>query len=394
MRWGTKATRGSHPDPPAQRALRFGELLGSHAQVLDLLDRAAALRGLAKRVREECGVHIGLAGLAESEDLLVLRQWDGLWQGDGMPGSTLHDLHVPIGLGLGGRVYERLEPVWVDDYRRSDVITHDFDVPISADDVRSMMAVPMMLDGRTQGVLYAAMREPVGFSDRQLDTALEIAGTGALALQTASAAERQRQNAVSAERRKMASELHDSVGAQLFRMGAELRDLRNSVGGEAADLLARLDSLQDQLAETASTFRESVHALDHDEPPAGRLAAALTRDCAEFGKRTGISAQSVEIGPVADCDAERGRVLLAVAREALLNVEKHSSASSVLISSVALDGGLAVSVADDGDGASVRDSDGIGLRSAADRVGSLGGTLSTVVNEDGGLTVRVWMPRP
>ena len=84
MRWGTKATRGSHPDPPAQRALRFGELLGSHAQVLDLLDRAAALRGLAKRVREECGVHIGLAGLAESDDLLVLRQWDGLWQGDGV----------------------------------------------------------------------------------------------------------------------------------------------------------------------------------------------------------------------------------------------------------------------------------------------------------------------
>ncbi|MFD0489043.1 GAF domain-containing sensor histidine kinase [Saccharopolyspora erythraea] len=371
----------------AEQGVRFDELLDEHSQVLNLLDDTVALRGLAQRIRHECGAHIGLAGPVESEQLLVLRQWNGTWA-DG-----LHDLHVPMGLGLGGLSFAELRPVWVDDYCASELITHDFDRPISADGIRTMLAVPMVRAGRVHGVVYAAMREITDFGGRRLDAAVNVANSGGLALQTADAARRQRETAAAAERRRIASALHDSVGAQLFRIGAELRDLRTHAEDGSTALLDRLVSLENQIAETASAFRESVHALDHDEPSGG-LAATLSGDCAAFQRRTGVTAQAVEIGTTPDCGPHRTRVLVAAAREALLNVEKHAAAHSVLISVIALDDGVTVSVADDGNGWNdhAAAGNGIGLRSTADRVEEVGGTMSVVTNEDGGLTVRIWVP--
>lgn len=367
---------------------RFEDLLTEHMHALDLLDRAAALRGLAQEVRERTGAHIGFAGPTEDEDLLVLRHWSGT-QATGM-----HDLHVPLGRGLGGSAFARSMPVWVEDYTLSKSITHDFDVPISDEGIRSMLAVPMIRNGRILGVVYAAMREVVELGDRRLDTVVDLANSGALALETASAAQRQRETAAAGERRRIASWLHDSVGARLFRIGAELRDMRSLLDGSATELTERLQSLERQLAETSSEFRESVYSMDHDETGRG-VSGTLSGDCTRFEHRTGIQAQTVEIGTVPECDPERARVLVAAAREALLNVEKHSGARSVLVSVVEWHGGVVVSVADDGHGwpeDGEGSHSGIGLSSMTDRIESVGGSLSVVANEDGGLTVRAWVP--
>lgn len=376
----TKAERA------AEQEVRFDQLLGEHQHVLSLLDSTAALRGLAQRMREVNGAHIGLAGPIESNDLLVLRQWNGTHA------TGLHDLHVPAGIGLGGRAFAELQPVWVHDYRASDLITHDFDGAISADGIKTMLAVPMLRSGRLYGVVYAAMRELTEFGDRQLDGAVNIARSGALALQTAEDAQRQRENSVAAERRRVAAALHDSVGARLFHIGSELHDLRTSAGeaSEGQQLLNRLVSLENQLAETASAFRESLYALE-DVEPAGALTAALSSSCASFEQRTGISAQVVEIGTAPTCDQYRQRVLVASVREALLNVEKHARARSVLVSLVGLDAGLTLSIADDGVGWDDAEP-GVGTRSMCERVEEVGGSVSAVTNEDGGLTVRIWVP--
>jgi signal transduction histidine kinase len=383
---GSRSRLRTRGEPAAEQAVQFDQLLDEHQHVLSLLDSTAALRGLAARIREICGAHIGLAGPIESEDLLVLRQWNGT------QASGLHDLHVPPGIGLGGLAFSELQPVWVHDYTTSDLITHDFDFAISADGIKTMLAVPMVRSGRIYGVVYAAMRELTEFSDRQLDGAINVARSGALALQTAADAQRQRESSAAAERRRVAAALHDSVGAQLFRLGTELRDLRTTAGegGEGQQLLSRLASLEDQLAETASAFRESIYALE-DEPPSGGLAAVLSGNCTSFQERTGIAAQAVEVGELPECDPHRQRVLTAAAREALLNVEKHARARSVLVSLTGLDSGLALSIADDGVGWAEQEQ-GVGLRAMRERVEEVGGTVSVVVNEDGGLTVRIWVP--
>ena len=86
--------------------------------------------------------------------------------------------------------------------------------------------------------------------------------------------------------------------------------------------------------------------------------------------------------------------LAGAVREALLNVEKHAQASSVLVSLFKAAEGVAVTIYDDGQGppAAPTARPGLGLAAAADRLGQVAGNLRVGRNDDGGVTVRAWVP--
>jgi signal transduction histidine kinase len=92
----------------------------------------------------------------------------------------------------------------------------------------------------------------------------------------------------------------------------------------------------------------------------------------------------------------RSRVwaLADAAREALLNVEKHARAESVVISVFTLRGGVAVTVSDDGVGLGGGPGrhTGLGLAATSDRLARIGGSLAVAANDDGGVTVQAWVP--
>jgi signal transduction histidine kinase len=126
------------------------------------------------------------------------------------------------------------------------------------------------------------------------------------------------------------------------------------------------------------------------------LTVALRADCRSFQERTGIRARLVAMTELPELDAARTRALVDTAREALLNVEKHARAHSVVVTAFATENGIAMAVADDGLGfhESRASSDGLGLGIAAaqDRLSRLGGNLTLVTNDDGGVTVKSWVP--
>jgi signal transduction histidine kinase len=149
-------------------------------------------------------------------------------------------------------------------------------------------------------------------------------------------------------------------------------------------------------------FRQSLAALD-DTAPRLRLAAALVEDCRNFEARTGAHARCVAVTALPVVSAEGTAALIGLAREALLNVEKHARASSVVVSLSALDDRVTLAVADDGTGWDPDADSGstgarrpwssrIGLRAARERLERIGGSLSVVENEEGGLTVRAQVP--
>jgi signal transduction histidine kinase len=98
-----------------------------------------------------------------------------------------------------------------------------------------------------------------------------------------------------------------------------------------------------------------------------------------------------DLAPMA---ASRTNALAAAAREALLNVEKHARAESVMVSVFPSGGGATVAVYDDGVGPpEAGDAQpGLGLTAAAERLGRVGGRLTVGRNDDGGMTVRAWVP--
>lgn len=155
------------PEPPDARAAE--------------LVRAAVLADLARRVVADCGADVGLVGVPESPDGMVLRHWAGT------RADLLHNLPVPAGTGLGGRALAERAPAWVPDYRAATTISHHYDAAVGADDLYAMLTVPLVHGGTVHGVVYASMRAVVPFGDVRIGSVAELARTATRALAGAAA---------------------------------------------------------------------------------------------------------------------------------------------------------------------------------------------------------------
>ncbi|MGP4089280.1 GAF domain-containing sensor histidine kinase [Streptomyces sp. KR55] len=305
--------------------------------------------------------------------------------------GTLRGLRVPPGTGLTGKVHRSGRAEWVDDYFGSAEITHTFDHYIAAEGVRRLLAVPLVREGQQLGVLAIGPRRDGTFGDRAVERASQVATLAALALSIAERARLTRETAVHEERRRLAADLHDSVGALLFAIGSGMANLADSASADP-DLRARLDRLQSQAADATTALRESLRML-RSSPAALALGVALRADCAAFSERTGIPAELVVLDEdPPELPASRSDVLLAAVREALLNVEKHAHASAVTVSVGRSGGLLTVAVHDDGVGLGPDHEPGLGLTKTAEAFGRLGGSVRVVSDPDGGTIWRAQLP--
>ncbi|MFI9757015.1 GAF domain-containing protein [Streptomyces sp. NPDC051963] len=377
---------------PVERAVEqinvLDALLCERDGLLTVMDRIVALHGTARLIRATTGVDSGFVADLESPGQAVVR-----WM-SGTRTDLLQGLTVPVGQGIGGRAMALGRAVRVSDYVTSPEITHHFDAQVRGEGLGAMIAVPVISKSRTVAVAYAAMRSATDFGDMAVQRMESIAEQAATALQIAGAAESKATGAVTAERQRMQNALHDSVGALLFSIGVQVRDLHHAIHDNPA-LETRLSRLESDISAASSALRESLLALS-DTTPERALPVELTACTRSFEARTGVPARFVELGQIAPMDSERTALLLAAVREGLLNVEKHARPHSVIVSLGPCDGGVQLVVADDGGGASAAETNGtgMGVRSLAERAARMAGRVSLVRDEDGGCTLRAWLPDP
>jgi signal transduction histidine kinase len=178
----------------------------------------------------------------------------------------------------------------------------------------------------------------------------------------------------------------------LFTIGAGVQRLGDDLAHHP-DLRARLETIERQAAEAAAVFRESLQTLNAP-PDAVALGVALRADCRSFEDRSQIPTRLLMLDDLPPLPVSRAGALTAAVREALLNVEKHAKASSVLVSAFRTQEGVTVAVYDDGVGPPATEDcrAGLGLAAATDRLGRVGGYLTVGRNDDGGVTVRAWVP--
>ncbi|OLB73300.1 MAG: hypothetical protein AUI14_26720 [Actinobacteria bacterium 13_2_20CM_2_71_6] len=357
-----------------------------YAEILGLLDRTAAIQRMVANVPALAGVETAWVGEPDGDDRLVL--------GNSVNTTTglVEGLVVPTGVGLGGRVLATRRPLWVSNYCTSRDITHHFRAQATAEGMKAMIAVPIVHDGRLLGVLYGANREEMSFGDRTAQALEQVAYRTAAAQVVAERARHAAEVAVHEERRRVALELHDTVGAMLFTLGAGIRRLGDEPGLDQA-VRSRLSAIEQQAMEASAALRGSLRVLSAP-PEQVALGVALREHCGAFENRTGTNTRVITLTELPALRGSRIGALADAAREALLNVEKHAQAQSVVVSVFALRDGVAVTVSDDGIG--VRDGPepeaGLGLAASADRLARVGGTLSIARNDDGGVTLQAWVP--
>jgi signal transduction histidine kinase len=357
-----------------------------YASILALLDRAAAMQRIVARVPQLTGVDVAWVGEPDGADRLVLQHTVNIVT-DGVDG-----LIVPVGTGLGGQVAAQRRPLWVRDYSSSPYITHHFRAQAEAEGVKSMIAVPIVHDGNLLGVLYGANRHLTDFGDRTAGALEQLASRTAAAQVVAERARHTAEVAVHEERRRVALELHDSVGAMLFTLRAGLQRLCDEPGLDA-DVRSRLTALDQHAVEASAALRGSLRVLSAP-PEQVALCVALREHCRAFQDRTSVNTRLITLTDLPNLPRSRIGVLANAAREALLNVEKHARAQSVVVSVFALRDGVAMTVSDDGVGLdSEPDSaDGLGLAAMSEQVARVGGTVTIGRNDDAGVTLQAWVP--
>ncbi|WP_024754532.1 helix-turn-helix transcriptional regulator [Streptomyces exfoliatus] len=127
------------------------------------------LRGALLRLRRTTGLPVVFGGLLQDGRVLRIAELTGALT------PALHGLAISAGSGLGGKCLALSRPCAVTDYPSARHITHEYDVPVSAEGLRSVIAVPVVVRRKVRGVLYGALRDALPIGERVFDAAVAAA---------------------------------------------------------------------------------------------------------------------------------------------------------------------------------------------------------------------------
>ncbi|MEU9353204.1 helix-turn-helix transcriptional regulator [Streptomyces griseoloalbus] len=131
---------------------------------------AVEIRGALARLRRSTGLPVAFGGLVEPG-----RRQVRISELSGTATPALSALAVTSGNGLGGRAVALARPCAVTDYSVSRQISHEYDVPVAAEGLRAVVAVPVVVRRRVRAVLYGALRAAQPLGDRTLGEAVQAA---------------------------------------------------------------------------------------------------------------------------------------------------------------------------------------------------------------------------
>lgn len=153
---------------------------------------------------------------------------------------SLDGLRVRPERGLGGRAMMELRPRMTSDYGSSQQITHDYDVFVLGEGLRTLLAVPIVVAGRSRGVLYAGAWNHEQIGGITTAPAMQVAQSVADELRIREEVERRLRAGAPA-----AATLHAGQQEQLRETFADLRSIAASIDDD--ELRARLARVEDRL---------------------------------------------------------------------------------------------------------------------------------------------------
>ncbi|OKK22237.1 hypothetical protein AMK16_03440 [Streptomyces sp. CB00455] len=209
--------------------------------------------------------------------------------------------------------------------------------------------------------------------------------------------------AVTAERLRIARELHDmvahSVGVIAIQAGVGSRVIET----QPAEARTALRAIEATSRETLSGLRRTLVALRRSEPGEGRVQPppgpapgladldGLVATTAAAGVRVDVRTEGRERRLPPDIDLSAYRIV----QEALTNVVRHAATGHCRVTIGYGVGELTVEIADEGRGTPAGPGDtGFGITGMRERVGLLHGRLSAGPRPGGGFLVEAVLPLP
>ncbi len=200
------------------------------------------------------------------------------------------------------------------------------------------------------------------------------------------------------ERKRIAAELHDSIGQRMSAIKFAVEDaLRTGHDGMSGETVVRLSTVVDHIRDTIDEVRRT--SMELRPPMLDDLGLLPTIDwfCREYGgvfdrtrvdKRIGVSEREVP--------QELKIVVFRIIQEAFHNITKHAGATAILLQLAADNGRLQLTVQDNGCGFDMEDvgrsGSGMGLTSMRERAELSGGVFRLASTPEGGTAITASWP--
>ncbi|MEJ7703735.1 MAG: GAF domain-containing sensor histidine kinase [Geodermatophilaceae bacterium] len=376
----------THDPAVLQRLLEIALALGGVRRT------DAVLQTILDAARELTGARYAAVGVPDGEGGFALFLTAGVdaetWEAIGA---------LPRTHGLLGAMLGDPEPIRLADIRQDPRFRW---WPSAHPVMKAFLGVPIIAGGEIVAGLY--LTDPTGngksdpeFSQADQEVVEALAAHAALAVVNAQRHERSRELSIAEERTRLARDLHDSVTQTLFSLSLSAETAATLGGTEP-----RLGEELDRLRALAATAKDELRALMDTLRPTdlGRdgLAAALSRRVDLLRRVHDVDIRFSAPGVAAVRRPLVDTELFKVASEALSNALQHSAAGRIDVVLESVDGGLRLTVRDDGRGfvrpLTARRSGQLGLTSMEERMDALGGTLRLESTRGGGTLVVAQVP--
>lgn len=199
--------------------------------------------------------------------------------------------------------------------------------------------------------------------------------------------------AVWEQHRRLASELHDSLGQELTGLGFLSKGLAKETEGTPAAAAAH--KIKEGVQRALEQIRDLAKGVMPVEHQADGLMAALQQLTQSVSSSFGLVCRLESSGPVLVEDHTSASQLYRIAQEAVTNAMKHARPRSVVVFLTRNGEGITLQVVDDGIGIpeeAVNSGRGSGLSIMKYRAAALGATLRIQRNPPGGTTVMCFLP--
>jgi signal transduction histidine kinase len=202
-------------------------------------------------------------------------------------------------------------------------------------------------------------------------------------------------NAQEQERPRLAREIHDDFNQRLALLQIELRNLAEAGQDSPIAVPNRARDLQQIVGEINSDLHALSHRLYSPRLHVLGLAHSISLLCTDVSKQHGIQINFSRFDVPESIPSEAILCLFRIAQEGLLNVTKHSRASTA---EVRLNGSaevISLTLSDNGvgfDSSGTSLTDGIGIRSMRERARMVGGAFEVSSRAMHGTQITVTIP--
>ena len=353
-----------------------------------VLDTEQVLQLIVDRVRELVSAQYAALGIVDEQGLITQ------FITSGISAEQRHAIgDLPRGRGLLGLIIRENRA-----YRIQKIAAHpeSFGFPPNHPAMDSFLGVPVTVKGEAVGRLYLTNKQGAsefGADDQALvETFALHAG---IAIENARLHEQVRRLAVVDERDRISRDLHDSVIQMIYGVTLSLDDVPDMVREAPDDAAGRVDDAIDALHDVIRDIRHFIFGLRPMLLDSGSLLDGLNTLAAELRRNTTTEIQVTGEEPP-DLPLATVADLLAIAREALANIARHSEAGHATIGLSSPGRSVRLEIADDGRG--LRTGADVprghhGLANMRARAEGLGGILDIDTGDGAGTRIIVVIPR-